>query len=70
MEETNMRKYVLAAAAALALLGTAGWANAKMSSLSQWQRKMDTGHNALNSTQAKKHMIRQATDWRDASLGG
>jgi hypothetical protein len=65
-----MRKYVLAATAALALLGTAGWANAKMPSLSQWQRKMDTGHNALNSTQGKRHMIRQATDWGSASLGG
>jgi hypothetical protein len=65
-----MRKYVLAAAAAIALLGTAGWANAKIPSLSQWQRMMDTGYNALNSTQAKKHMIRQARDWRNASLGG
>jgi hypothetical protein len=59
-----MRKYVLAAAAALALLGTGGWANAKISSLSQWQG------NALNSAPAQKHMIRQAKDWRNASLGG
>jgi hypothetical protein len=57
-------------AAAIALTATAGWANAKIRSICEWQRKMDTGYNALNSAQAKKRIIRQASGWGNASLGG